>query len=826
MKRAGQSRLAAVVILALCAVAAWLALGDGTSSESPPGVLVADEDVEDWLDVQLVHDLITDWLDARLELSGPRAPYNLIHSTPGDQREHAAGLLALPGSSITFDGLATAASPSIHFAIGSVRSATPKEFDLPVAFCIEGRRRPPVPHEELGWKTLFETTLTYGELPPPSAAALAAGAPPNARLAPYELALPGDSAAHWDLRFSTTQPGLTSQQAPVSWPGWIAPLLVSAPQRVRRADHPVHREVTQGDLLATLSTAAIIQQRPGLPVEFAVLDAALGIPIVGGPRRTLRAATPSRVDWDLDVLPDTTLQFDVGMDTEAGWTLPGDGMAFAIEINGDTAWRFDCNAPGRQLDRGWKTAVLDLGPWTGQHVKVSLVTTDLGDPANDVGGWSRVDVVANVKIQRLMAHEAPTVVVLVADTLRADALGSFGGPPGNTPHLDALASSGLTFVSAHATSSWTWPSTASLFTGLYPLEHGMVDHLDTWLDGEFVTLAECFQAAGYSTGGFLANSLFNEPSNMSQGFETFINLPQATAATLNARISPWLAKTEGTARFLYVHYMDPHAPYAPPDPWLPGGTYDPQSDLETITAVLDAVREGHEDAAVVRDFTANLVQRYDAEVHYLDNQVGELLTLLEEHHALDNALVVFTADHGEEFGEHRLLSHGGSLYEETLRVPLSITGFGKATMAPTLIRRNVLNMDLLPSLCTLVGIPVPAVLAQRPLLHVDGPPQPTFAQTLHGFDHDVEGFIEKLSVIHENYKLVYTPAAERTELYDLTADPQERHNVAEEQPARAAALKAQLEHWIQTANRPPKALPSGASAELLERMQQLGYIER
>lgn len=779
-----------------------------------------------WLTVDRVHDLLSEHRSAELTVSGSMAPHGLLNTDSTALREHLAGLMARPGSTISFHDLATGPRPQLVFGIGAMRSPAPDEGHVPVTFRIEGRRRPPAPAEGAGWQTLFEKTIVHAELPPPTAAEIEAGVPAGTRAAFHQLPLSDGSPALWELRFTSEQPELLSTQMPVEWPGWIAPQLLSDGRRLRRSQHPVLWEVTHANLLDSLDAADIQTQQPELPVAFAALDAAYDVPTFGGLRHTLRMAAPAAVTWQLDVPADATLQVELGMDTDTGWSLPGDGMIFAVVIDGTSAWRFDCDAPQRQRDRGWKTGSIDLSPWAGRRVDLTLVTDVRLDPNNDVGGWSRVEVMTEAFAPRRLTDEAPTVIVLLADTLRADSVGAFGNDPGVTPFIDALVARGLRFSSARATSSWTWPSTASLFTGLYPPEHGLIDHRDTWLDDELTTLAECFQAAGYSTAAFIANTLIDDITNMGQGFETFVNLPNATAGSMVERVEAWLADTEGTARLLYVHFMDPHAPYSPPDPWLPAGTYDPRSDIETIDAVVKAVRLGREDDVVVRDFTANLVQRYDSEVRYLDAVVGDLLAVLQAHGGLDDALVVFTADHGEEFGEHRLLSHGGNLYEATLRVPLSITGFGPSAREAATIEREVLNMDLLPTLCSLAGLPIPEHLSDRPLLHEDQPAEPTFAQTLHGFDHDIEGFVEKLGVTYQGFKLVYTPVTGVVELYDLAADPEELHDLSGTQPGRTRALMAQLSHWRETTLQSPDSSSTGDSAELLRRMQQLGYIER
>ena len=286
----------------------------------------------------------------------------------------------------------------------------------------------------------------------------------------------------------------------------------------------------------------------------------------------------------------------------------------------------------------------------------------------------------------------PNVLLIILDTARAQSLSLYGYQRSTSPHLAKLATTGAVFEKAVAPSSWTLPSHASMFTGRFPFE------LDVdWavsLDDRFPTLAEVLRESGYATAGFVANYFYTkETSGLSRGFihydaekmspefvlqnswvaKKFIKtvhkwldvhqaLARKTAADVNAEFLHWLPTAEGRPFFVFLNYFDAHDPYLPPEPfnkrfgtgkqkhWL-----GPSSSREYSSAELAA-----------------LVDSYDGSLAYVDEQVGNLLSTLEQSGVLQNTLIIVTSDHGEQFGERSadLVNHGNSLYMSSLHVPL------------------------------------------------------------------------------------------------------------------------------------------------------------
>ncbi|MHC4377825.1 MAG: sulfatase, partial [Planctomycetota bacterium] len=292
------------------------------------------------------------------------------------------------------------------------------------------------------------------------------------------------------------------------------------------------------------------------------------------------------------------------------------------------------------------------------------------------------------------------VLMILADTLRADALPSGGAPLERAPYLARLADESATFSEARSTSSWTAPSTASLFTGLYPNAHGVEQGLflaqhaaerertETLniVPGVLETLPERFRAAGYRTFGLSENPNITEQLGFDAGFDQLAYLPYDGGDALDRAVDEWLATGaagEGERWFAYLQLMDPHQPYyrresyylAPPT----GGSEAADPQWVELRAL------------------------YDSEIGHLSARTERLIEAFD---AKQRALVVFLADHGEEFGEHGRQGHWYTLYDELLRVPLYFRApDGLDAWEPGPRDTTVSLVDVLPTLVELCGLP-------------------------------------------------------------------------------------------------------------------------
>ena len=308
----------------------------------------------------------------------------------------------------------------------------------------------------------------------------------------------------------------------------------------------------------------------------------------------------------------------------------------------------------------------------------------------------------------------PDVVVFLADTLRADRLAAYGGDGRLTPHADRFAAGATVYETAVAQAPWTRPAVASMFTGLGPQDH-RTWHLQSVLPGSATTLAELLREAGYRTAAVSTNGHITPRDGFAQGFDEFRFLVHGNQQV--DRVVDWTREwldrnaTDPAARpfFLYLHTIDPHWPYAAPRAWRE--RFAPESLDEDPAALL--ARAQAATGAERERLVARLRPLYDAEVAYNDSGFGALLALLERRGLLDAALVVFVADHGEEFLEHGELGHGWNLHAESLRVPLLVKypRQRQGRREPAVAQ----HVDLLPTLAAAAGARTPGALPGRDL---------------------------------------------------------------------------------------------------------------
>ncbi|MCB9662841.1 MAG: sulfatase [Alphaproteobacteria bacterium] len=316
---------------------------------------------------------------------------------------------------------------------------------------------------------------------------------------------------------------------------------------------------------------------------------------------------------------------------------------------------------------------LSLGAPSGTTVRLELEA--LGDPSSSIRWEAPCIVVA----PRPAPDLAPArgVVLVVVDTLGAARVHAVRPATRvRTPALDALAAGGVLFAQARSPESWTKPAVASLLTGLHPDAHGQTTP-EAALPPEALLLAEHLQAQGFATAALTANPWLTERFGFDQGWDTFQAFPsgeqKTDAATLYEAAGDWLEAHAQQRFFLYVQPMDPHDPYAPDEASLALYDADPYDGPVTPEATSRLLTQAEERPPAFT-FSARDARRlealHDGEITQHDGELGRFLARLEALGLADDTLVVLTADHGEEFGEHGGWRHGTTLYDEVLHVPL------------------------------------------------------------------------------------------------------------------------------------------------------------
>lgn len=463
------------------------------------------------------------------------------------------------------------------------------------------------------------------------------------------------------------------------------------------------------------------------------------------------------------------------------------------------------------------------------------------------------------------------VILISIDTLRADHLGLYGYERFTSPNLDALAGEGAVFEDASATTAWTLPSHASMLTGLFPAEHGVVSSSFA-LPDDVPTLAALLEQRGFTTAA-VVNALWLERDlfGLTREFDNYQSVrdPDYGRRSPSTRVTDqaitWLRDAGDARLFLFVHYYDVHADYAslPANERLFVEPYEGPADgtawqimrfnfaeehIRRCRAAFDPefcsfgssekprlLDESFEpvvfDAADVR----HLESLYDAGVRQMDTEIGRFIAFLRESALLDETLLVITSDHGEEFLDHGRMDHFLTTYQESLRVPLILRGPG----VPTGLRiaDPVSSVDLVPTVLALVGggsrgaAPDFSGVDLSPLFGGSSVPA-LDARWIYGeasgglqYDDSLNGVYPIYSSARKGrYKGVYETEHRSLSLFDLSVDPGEQNDIAAREPALAAEMKSLLERRHESI---VTRKPTGRAVELdpseIEELRALGY---
>jgi len=440
--------------------------------------------------------------------------------------------------------------------------------------------------------------------------------------------------------------------------------------------------------------------------------------------------------------------------------------------------------------------------------------------------------------------ERPNVVLVILDTTRADHFSAYGYPRATTPGFDTFAERAIRFDRAYATSSWTVPSHASLFTGLYPMTHGATQE-SQYLADEVETLAELLTADGYETAAFSNNAWVGEKTNLTQGFghvrEMWRQRGPQQAKRTNRAVVQWLDTRDRTRPFfLFVNYIEPHWTYSAPRAWqdrflVPGvtATERKRANFGVVDWYLD--RGGVSDRLL--PIRTGL---YDAELAWLDSALDELLETLRDRGLEDSSLIVVASDHGENLGDKGHQGHSFALYDSTLRIPLAIRPPG-GDGAGSLRRDPVQLTDVFHTIAAAAGVASgDARTAGADLLEAPLPEErPVLAeyyypaQFLAYFPEEARQgsvlapFRRRIRSLRVGpHKLIWGSDG-RHELYDVEADPGELRDLAASAPEVAERMQAALEALVERyrADTEPPAPPDGVlDPETEATLRELGYL--
>ncbi|MDH3401998.1 MAG: sulfatase-like hydrolase/transferase [Acidobacteriota bacterium] len=555
-------------------------------------------------------------------------------------------------------------------------------------------------------------------------------------------------------------------------------------------------------------------------VDFGV-EAGTGVPPLqaGGGGESVVLAAGHQADFYLDLVPGARLESDgarfLGADCgalTALWQPLGGETRELFSLSGQEPVAAVITDAGGSGALGLRLTAREAGGCEGVALRRPRIAARQADPPPGTGTAPPP------------ARRARNVVLFLVDTLRADHTGTYGYPKPTTPELDRFAADATVFLDSQAQSSWTRAAVASVFTGLLPQEHRANDD-DEGLAEEAVTLAEMLTAAGFETAGFSANGNAAQGPDFDQGFATWTHAAQSRSGPLVEQAIAWLRSRDAQRPFfLWVHTIDPHAPYAPPadlrEAFAPPGTDPELGSLRTFE------RLQHKELALTPEITAQLVGLYDAEIRNNDRSFGRFLAELRALGLADDTIVVFLSDHGEEFGEHGGWSHGKTLYAEMLETPLVIrfpdVGRGRR------VDFTAQHVDLVPTVLDYFGLEAPPRLAGRSLVRLLEGTAPPAADRAFAY-LDLRGRTLS-SVIAGPWKYVAREPGRISvvaspQLYRRDLDDAERDDLLADEPGTARALATLLaseeRQWAQALE--PSVVDT-KDKQLQKELRALGYV--
>lgn len=553
---------------------------------------------------------------------------------------------------------------------------------------------------------------------------------------------------------------------------------------------------------------------------------------------TLLAPPRSQVSVYLYVPADATLAFEFGIVKEGASASAA--AHFSVGIEDDSGRVLEVSS--RDLSLGFLRSSRDTGAasleeFAGRTVRVSMSSERVEKRPLPKSVYWRASILTPDSSRKTLDRKrqggvSGPVVIYVVDALRADRLEPYGYSQPTSPRLTMFARDGIVFRQACAQSAWTRASVASIMTGLYASSHLVEGRRDT-LPGSLPTLPALLKEHGFATYAFVTNGNISEGFGFARPFDEYIQLREnALSPAIHVFSSDLFGvikshpalRRDGKPLFIYVHATDPHAPHVPgPGDYtgLPGCAPDAE------TSVSARHWRGDDAPGTAEDLRRCAQALYDREVRHSDFYFGRFIDMLRERDLYDDALIFFTADHGESFGEHDKWGHGKTLYQTELRVPL-IAKLPRAAHRGEQVGEAVRHIDILPTIADVLGFdPPPGVQGRSLLEELDGlppDPQPAFSEL-------VLGPRPLAAMVFNRFKLVAEHQEEMADykLYDLLHDPGETRDASVGHPVTLGFMKTALRAWTTSQALRKGAIekpdPATLDPESAEVLRKLGYIE-
>lgn len=427
----------------------------------------------------------------------------------------------------------------------------------------------------------------------------------------------------------------------------------------------------------------------------------------------------------------------------------------------------------------------------------------------------------------------PNIILITVDTLRADHLGCYGYQRNTSPNIDRFAADGLLFENCLSQAAETWSGFASILSGFLPHETKAMD--TRRLLKKVETLPKTLRRIGYKTVGVVSNYLLQRRWGWEQGFTVYDDtlndrelvrrIPERIAERTTDRVIALLEQFRKNQLFMWIHYQDPHGPYTPPVRFA--RLFNNPAQEPRILSVNKSLggRGGipsYQRLGSNRDFY-HYVSQYDSEIRYLDEHFKRLIDALKKFGLYDDALLIFTSDHGEEMGEHDyFFVHGNSLYSSLTHVPLIIKYGNELTGRRT---DFVQHIDIVPTILRMLGLDADWRFRGRDLRKQNITKREIVAEV---DEWGVAGG-KKSSIVLDGFKLIYTPEFQQYQLFDLKTDPHEERDLISDDKyqERGEDLKVRLRRISNEdflGLRVPKKRQKLTDEEI-EKLKSLGYVQ-
>lgn len=440
-----------------------------------------------------------------------------------------------------------------------------------------------------------------------------------------------------------------------------------------------------------------------------------------------------------------------------------------------------------------------LARWGWRASAASLALCLLASGLSDLAPERPAAVLRTPAAAQVTAKDY-NVILISIDSLRADHLSAYGYHRDTSPTIAALAREGVLFRSTSSTTSWTLPAHMSMLTGRSLLGHGVIFH-DRSLTADVTTLAEALQSAGYVTGAIVSAPYVESRYGFDKGFDDYDDqtihfesnddsYKKVTAPTLQEAASRWLTRHRDDRFFLFLHYWDVHYDYAPGAPY--STMFDPhyQGTVNGDNFYFNP----HVNKDMNSDDLDHVIALYDGEIRLVDDHLALLRKKLSELGTADRTIIVVTADHGDEFFEHGRKGHHRTLYDEVVLVPLVVYVPGVVPTSPEIAMESSI-IDIMPTILSLVGAPVPGGVEGQDLSGVAFHGSPQWKRSVQGELYRRQSLNVQVSLRRDGRKIIHHFFNNRLEAFDLVNDPGEQVTVAADRDFITPLLE-ELTTWL------------------------------